>query len=163
MVFNCVLDKRWLHLPGGYILIFEYESFVCWNIFWRQHFKQYFKYKPNYDSRTICYSEYTNILWYYWSWNPIPDTRYKSQDGRDLNLEVICTTMVSDHPDITTLGSLNYPFCIWSDLFVFARLNTGNTIHLIWIMRIYQYSRPLTISMKRNIYGEMLTKARYIS
>ena len=45
-------------------------------------------------------------------WAPIPETRYKSQDGRDLNLEVICNMMVSDYPYLTTLVPLNYPFCI---------------------------------------------------
>ena len=38
-------------------------------------------------------------------WAPIPDTRYKSQDGRDLNLDVICAMMVSDYPYFTTLVS----------------------------------------------------------
>ena len=47
---------------------------------------------------------------------PIRDTRYKSQDERDLNLEVICPMMVSDYPDKATLGSLNYSFWIWSYL-----------------------------------------------
>ena len=28
-------------------------------------------------------------------WAPIPDNRFKSKDGRDLNLEVICSMMVS--------------------------------------------------------------------
>ena len=45
-------------------------------------------------------------------WAPIHHTRYKSQDGRDLNLEVIFAMMVSDYPYFTTLISLNYPFCI---------------------------------------------------
>jgi hypothetical protein len=31
-------------------------------------------------------------------WAPIPDNRFKSRDGRDLNLEVICTMMVRQHP-----------------------------------------------------------------
>jgi hypothetical protein len=34
----------------------------------------------------------SRITW----WAPIPDTRYKSQDGRSLNLEVICSMIVSD-------------------------------------------------------------------
>ena len=31
-------------------------------------------------------------------WAPIPDNRFKSKDGRDLNLEVICSMMVRQHP-----------------------------------------------------------------
>jgi hypothetical protein len=31
-------------------------------------------------------------------WAPIPDNRFKSRDGRDLNLEVICSMMVRQHP-----------------------------------------------------------------
>ena len=31
-------------------------------------------------------------------WAPIPDNIFKSRDGRDLNLEVICPMMVRQHP-----------------------------------------------------------------
>jgi hypothetical protein len=31
-------------------------------------------------------------------WAPIPDNRFKSRDGRDLNLEVICSMMVRQSP-----------------------------------------------------------------
>ena len=31
-------------------------------------------------------------------WAPIPDNRFKSRDGRNLNLEVICSMMVRQHP-----------------------------------------------------------------
>jgi len=34
------------------------------------------------------------IIW----WASIPDNRFKSRDGRDLNLEVICSMMVRQHP-----------------------------------------------------------------
>jgi hypothetical protein len=63
-------------------------------------------------------------------WAPIPDTRYKSQDGRDLNLEVICAMMVSDYPYLTTF-SFKLSFFYMIELVAFARLNTGHMIHLI--------------------------------
>jgi hypothetical protein len=109
--------------------------------------------------QTLCDFIDFGIKW----WAPIPDTRYKSQDGRDLNLKVICTIMVSNYPDNTTLSSLNYPFCIRSYLFSSARLNIGHKIHLIRSTRICQNSRPLTIPTKRNIHGEMTTKVRYMT
>jgi hypothetical protein len=51
--------------------------------------------------RTLCDFIDSRVIW----WAPIPDTRYKSQDGRDLNLEAICAMMVSDYSYIATLGS----------------------------------------------------------
>ena len=42
--------------------------------------------------QALCDLNHSGITW----WAPIPDTRYKSQDGRSLNLEVICSMIVSD-------------------------------------------------------------------
>jgi hypothetical protein len=46
--------------------------------------------------RILFYFIYSGITW----WAPIPDTKYKSQYGRDLNLEDICSKMVSYNPVI---------------------------------------------------------------
>ena len=42
-------------------------------------------------------------------WAPIPDNRFKNRDGRDLNLEVICSMMVRQQssPYYILLHSLN--------------------------------------------------------
>ncbi len=44
----------------------------------------------NQSLSTLSFYIDTGMTW----WAPIPDSRYKSRDGRDLNLEVICSMMV---------------------------------------------------------------------
>jgi hypothetical protein len=41
-------------------------------------------------------------------WAPIPDNRFKSRDGRDLNLEVICSMMVRQQPSLISMFSSYY-------------------------------------------------------
>ena len=43
--------------------------------------------------KTLCEFIDNGITW----WAPIPDNIFKSRDGRDLNLEVICSMMVRHH------------------------------------------------------------------
>jgi hypothetical protein len=70
-------------------------------------------------------------------WAPIPDNRFKSRDGRDLNLEVICSMMVRQHPCTNAYVCRYYRLtfllyiCSLLSSFRLARFNIGHTIHSI--------------------------------